>query len=154
MAVTNVLTTQQILQRNYLFRDLPSRTVAGIAALALRRRFEKDTVVFAQGDPGDALYGVASGRVRISASGVSGQEVYLNIMEPGDVFGEIAVMDGQLHDHRAHDAHQPEFRLIRCLWLSLWVSCAVAVWASVSQHVSGRRELWTRWSSAHSGHTG
>src|SRR5690606_25300792 len=36
----------------------------------------------------------AAGRVRISASGVGGQEVFLNIMEPGDTFGEIAVMDG------------------------------------------------------------
>ena len=48
----------------------------------------------AQGDVGDALFGVASGRVRISASGAAGQEVFLNIMEPGDTFGESAVMDG------------------------------------------------------------
>ena len=93
-APLGVLTTQQILKRNYLFRELPERTLGELAALAVRRRVAKDTVVFTQGEPGDALYGVVSGRVRISASGASGQEVYLNIMEPGDVFGEIAVMDG------------------------------------------------------------
>jgi len=88
------LSTLQILQRHYLFRGLPEPMLAQLAALAVRRRYDKDTVIFAQGDPGDALYGIASGRVRISASGAQGQEVYLNIMEPGDVFGEIAVMDG------------------------------------------------------------
>lgn len=88
------LGTLQILQRHYLFRDLPEGMLSQLASLALRRRYDKDTVIFAQGDAGDALYGIASGRVRISASGTQGQEVYLNIMEPGDVFGEIAVMDG------------------------------------------------------------
>ena len=54
----------------------------------------KSSVIFSQGDEGDALFGVASGRVRISASASGGREVFLNIMEPGDTFGEIAVMDG------------------------------------------------------------
>ena len=40
------------------------------------------------------LFGVVAGQVRISATGAAGQEVFLNIMEPGDTFGEIAVMDG------------------------------------------------------------
>jgi CRP-like cAMP-binding protein len=62
--------------------------------LATRRAYRKGSMIFAQGDVGDALFGVASGRVRISASGAGGQEVFLNIMEPGDTFGEIAVMDG------------------------------------------------------------
>ena len=50
--------------------------------------------VFAQGDEGDALYAVESGRVRIGAMGANGQEVFLNIMEPDESFGEIAVIDG------------------------------------------------------------
>jgi CRP-like cAMP-binding protein len=89
-----VLTARAVLRRNYLFRDLPTAGVDRLAALASKRTYEKGAVVFAQGDEGDALYGVASGRVRISACGLGGQEVFLNIMEPGDTFGEIAVMDG------------------------------------------------------------
>jgi len=50
--------------------------------------------VFSQGETGDALYGVVSGRVRISASVQDGKEMFLNIMEPGDTFGEIALLDG------------------------------------------------------------
>lgn len=93
-AAPDRFTASAVLKRNYLFRDLPSEAVERLAALAVRRTYEKGAVVFAQGDQGDALYGVASGRVRISACGIGGQEVFLNIMEPGDTFGEIAVMDG------------------------------------------------------------
>jgi CRP-like cAMP-binding protein len=88
------LSANAVLKRNYLFRDLSDAAIDRIAALAHRRAFEKDTIIFSQGDDGDALYGVASGRVRISASGADGREVFLNIMEPGDTFGEIAVIDG------------------------------------------------------------
>ena len=90
----DTLTARAVLLRNYLFRGLPQAAIDRLASLAARRSFDKGAIVFAQGDQGDALYGVAAGRVRISACGAGGQEVFLNIMEPGDTFGEIAVMDG------------------------------------------------------------
>ncbi len=88
------LTAKAVLQRNYLFRGLPDAALERIASLASRRSYQKGAVIFVQGERGDALFGVIAGRVRISASGAGGQEVFLNIMEPGDTFGEIAVMDG------------------------------------------------------------
>jgi CRP/FNR family cyclic AMP-dependent transcriptional regulator len=83
-----------IIERNSLFRGLPKETRARIAGLATRRVYEAGAVIFMRGDPGDSLCGVATGRVRISASGPGGKEVFLNIMEPGDAFGEIALLDG------------------------------------------------------------
>ncbi len=94
-AGAQLLTARAVLERNYLFRDLPDDTIDRVAALASRRSYAKNTIVFSQGDAGDALFGVASGRVRISACGPDGREVFLNIMEPGDAFGEIAVVDGR-----------------------------------------------------------
>ena len=87
-------TTRTLIERMSLFHGLAHPTIARIAALATRRVFEDDAVVFMRGDPGDSLYAVVSGRVRISASGRGGKEVFLNIMEPGDAFGEIALLDG------------------------------------------------------------
>jgi CRP-like cAMP-binding protein len=92
--MTDTLTAVAVLKRNYLFRGLPEGAAERIAALAVKRNCGKGEVIFSQGDRGDALYGIASGRVRISATGTGGQEVFLSIMEPGDTFGEIAVMDG------------------------------------------------------------
>lgn len=88
------LSVQTILERNRLFRGLSAATVQQIAALAIRRPYEPDAIVFSQGDPGDSLYGVVTGKVRISASTREGKEMFLNIMEPGDTFGEIALLDG------------------------------------------------------------
>ncbi len=86
---------QTVLERNLLFRGLSPATLAQIARLCVRRTYERDAVIFSQSDPGDALYGVVTGRVRISASSAGGREVFLNIMEPGDTFGEIALLDGR-----------------------------------------------------------
>jgi CRP/FNR family transcriptional regulator, cyclic AMP receptor protein len=88
------LSVQTILERNRLFRGLSPATIQQIAALAIRRPYEQDAIVFSQGDPGDSLYGVVTGKVRISASTREGKEMFLNIMEPGDTFGEIALLDG------------------------------------------------------------
>ena len=83
-----------MLQGSPLFRGLPHATLDRIAALATQRGYRRGEIVFSAGDPGDALYGVVSGRIRISAGTAEGREIFLNVMEPGDTFGEIALLDG------------------------------------------------------------
>src|SRR5262249_34239795 len=56
---------------------------------------EHGEVIFMRGDPGDSLCGGVSGRGRISVSRPGGKEGFLNIMAPGDTFGEIALLDGE-----------------------------------------------------------
>ena len=65
-------------------------------------------MIFMRGDPGDSLCGVVSGRVRISTSRPGGKEVFLNILAPGDTFGEIALLDGDAAngDRDCHGAHR------------------------------------------------
>jgi CRP/FNR family transcriptional regulator, cyclic AMP receptor protein len=89
------LTAQTILERTRLFRGLPPATIQRISALSIRRSYGNGAVIFSQADPGDALYGVVTGKIRISASARDGREMFLNIMEPGDTFGEIALLDGR-----------------------------------------------------------
>jgi CRP/FNR family cyclic AMP-dependent transcriptional regulator len=89
------LTARTILERTRLFRGLPPATIDQISALSTRRSYGTGAIVFSQADPGDALYGVITGKIRISASSPDGREIFLNIMEPGDTFGEIALLDGR-----------------------------------------------------------
>ena len=89
------LSAYTVIERNRLFRGLPSATLTRIAGLGVRRQYAKGETIFAQSDPADGLYGVVTGRVRISASSADGKELFLNIMEPGDTFGEIALLDGR-----------------------------------------------------------
>ena len=92
MATTDV---RQLLTANSLFRQLDTDVIEKIAALAVTRRLDAGQVLFHKGDPGDALYGVVSGRIRISAGAPSGKEVVLNTIIPGEIFGEIALLDGE-----------------------------------------------------------
>jgi CRP/FNR family transcriptional regulator, cyclic AMP receptor protein len=85
---------KMMLQGSPLFRGLPPATLERMAALATQRGYRRGEIVFSAGDAGDALFGVVSGRIRISSGNAAGREIFLNIMEPGDTFGEIALLDG------------------------------------------------------------
>ena len=88
------LRTRAIVEHNFLFHGLPAATIDAIANLAHRRAIDKDAMIFSQGDDGDALYGIASGQIRIFSADDKGHEIFLNILGPGDTFGEIALLDG------------------------------------------------------------
>ncbi len=88
------LAAKMMLERSPLFRGLSVEIMGRIAARAIQRSYASGDVIFMQGDAGDALYAVVSGQVRISAGATDGKEIFLNIMEPGDTFGEIALLDG------------------------------------------------------------
>jgi CRP-like cAMP-binding protein len=88
------LAGKMMLQRSPLFRGLAPASLEQVAALATQRSYRQGEAICSQGDPGDALYGIVSGRVRISTGDADGREIFLNIMEPGDTFGEIALLDG------------------------------------------------------------
>jgi CRP-like cAMP-binding protein len=107
------LTARAVLKTSPLFRDLPDAALDRLAALSVRRSVRKGTRIFERGDPGDSLLGLISGQVRISAATASGQEVFLNIMEAGDSFGEIAVLDGNARTASAEALMDTELFVVR-----------------------------------------
>jgi CRP-like cAMP-binding protein len=85
---------ERLLRGSYMFRELAPPLLHRLAQLCHVRSLPEGTVLFQQGDEGDALYGVVSGLIRIAVAGEGGKELTLGLMEPGDVFGEIALLDG------------------------------------------------------------
>src|SRR5262249_39663649 len=83
-----------LLGMNPLFAGLGDEAVRSIAALCSRRQLDTGEVLFQKGDKGDALYGVRRGRVRIETGTAAGGRLTLNVLGPGDLFGEIALFDG------------------------------------------------------------
>lgn len=88
------LNKQELLSTHFLFRDMDAAVIERIAKLGVTRKLDANEVLFLKGDPGDALYGVLSGGIKVSISSTGGREVILSIIEPGGVFGEIALLDG------------------------------------------------------------
>lgn len=107
------LAGKMMLRRSPLFRGLPAAVLDRMAGLAVQRSFRSGEIVFSQGDPGDALYAVVTGKIRISAGAADGREIFLNIMEPGDTFGEIALLDGGTRTASATAAVASELVSIR-----------------------------------------
>lgn len=91
MAHAGILT---VLRQNPLFKDLSQELQGQVAELCSLKRFAVGELICRQGEAGDALYGLISGQLRISASSIDGQEMHLNVIGPGEVIGEIALLDG------------------------------------------------------------
>ncbi|MEX1169890.1 MAG: Crp/Fnr family transcriptional regulator [Chloroflexota bacterium] len=78
-----------------LFAGLDERTLDLLTAALRSRRYRRDEVIFHADDPGDSLYVVATGSVKITLSSDDGTEpAILTTIGPGGFFGELALLDG------------------------------------------------------------
>lgn len=77
------------------FRPMKPAELDEIIGFSSERRLSKGALIFAKGDPGDSMMAVIAGRVRIGAISADGREVTLNVIGPGEIFGEIALLDGK-----------------------------------------------------------
>lgn len=78
-----------------LFSGLDARTLDLLTAALRARRYRRDEVIFHVDDPGDSLYIVAKGSVKIILSSDDGTEpAILTTVGPGGFFGELALLDG------------------------------------------------------------
>jgi CRP-like cAMP-binding protein len=95
MQMTNQLAKdkRELLSRHFLLRDLDTRTLDRIVQYSVVKKVPGGAVICRQGDPGDCLYGILKGQVRIFNIGAEDREILLNIMLPGSLFGEIALID-------------------------------------------------------------
>ncbi len=64
-----------------------------LGSVARRMVLDKGEILFSEGDRGDALYAVMSGQLEVSVLSSEGRKLALDVMRPGDLFGEIALFD-------------------------------------------------------------
>jgi CRP/FNR family transcriptional regulator, cyclic AMP receptor protein len=88
------ISLRQVLRRSRLFARLGDSEIDSILAHATVARHAEGEQIFAKGDPGNSMMAVVKGRVTISAPSPDGRQVVLTVMREGDVFGEIALLDG------------------------------------------------------------
>src|SRR5207342_1124962 len=102
-----------ILKMNPMFADLGADELQRIAGLCHTQQLALGETLFQKGDPGDALYGVRRGQIRIETGASDGSRLTLNFMGSGDVFGEVAVLDGQSRTADATAGEPSELFVLR-----------------------------------------
>jgi CRP/FNR family transcriptional regulator, cyclic AMP receptor protein len=89
------MTVNDVLKQTNLFAQLSDADLACIARDLVARRYGEGEIIFHEGDAGQMLYIVGSGQVRIFVNGLDGSETSVIVFgRPGELFGELAVIDG------------------------------------------------------------
>jgi CRP-like cAMP-binding protein len=85
----------KLLANHPLFRELEPGVRDRICAYMKMRDVPRGATIFSKGDPGTSLFAVSSGVVEITVPSLDGKNVVFNLIKEGEVFGEIALLDGQ-----------------------------------------------------------
>ena len=89
------MSTTDVLRRVPLFSDLAEPELARFADVTREREYPRNSVILFEDDPGDALYIVSTGQVKVVLIGEDGREVILSVLGDGDFFGEMSLIDDE-----------------------------------------------------------
>ena len=89
------MSATDVLRKVPLFSDLSEAELARFAEVTREREYPKNSVILFEDDPGDALYIVSTGQVKVVLIGEDGREVILSVLGDGDFFGEMALIDDE-----------------------------------------------------------
>src|SRR2546429_454999 len=77
------------------FTQLVDAELDAVRALANEKNYPKNAVILTEGEMGDSLYMIQSGKVKVFIGDENGREIILKILSPGAFFGEMSMIDKQ-----------------------------------------------------------
>jgi CRP/FNR family cyclic AMP-dependent transcriptional regulator len=83
----------EVLARAGIFQGVSPDAVAALVRQLEPVTFRRTEVVFSEGEPGDTLYIITAGKVKIGRKSVDGRDSLITLMGPSDMFGELAIFD-------------------------------------------------------------
>ncbi|WP_029106164.1 Crp/Fnr family transcriptional regulator [Mycobacterium sp. URHD0025] len=83
----------EVLARAGIFQGVSPDAVAALVRQLEPVTFRRGEVVFAEGEPGDTLFIITAGKVKIGRKSVDGRDSLITLMGPSDMFGELAIFD-------------------------------------------------------------
>jgi CRP/FNR family transcriptional regulator, cyclic AMP receptor protein len=88
-------TLADVLGQVWIFEGLVHDELYELAAIARTRVYKPRETIVEKGDAARQLYVLLRGRAKVATRGADGSDTGLNVMGPGEVFGEIGILDGQ-----------------------------------------------------------
>ncbi|HEY2028385.1 MAG TPA: cyclic nucleotide-binding domain-containing protein, partial [Myxococcales bacterium] len=85
----------ELLRQVSIFKELPLDIVGDLAKRVWQKSAEPGAVIVSHEEPGDSLFVIASGKVKVVLYGETGREIILSILRKGDFFGEMSLLDRQ-----------------------------------------------------------
>jgi CRP/FNR family transcriptional regulator len=98
----------ELLRSVPLFSDLEEGELERFSRVAVPRSFPAATRVFHEGDHSDACYIVRSGSFRVTREHSDGRAITLATLGPGDIFGELAMLDGEVRSASVESLEEGE----------------------------------------------
>ena len=86
---------RQIFERHFLLGKLSGDEIDTLLHYTRVERYPAGSEIFSKGSPGSSMMAVLCGTLKMSSVSADGKEVVFNLMNPGDCFGEIALLDGE-----------------------------------------------------------
>jgi CRP/FNR family transcriptional regulator, cyclic AMP receptor protein len=84
-----------VLEQVPIFAEFDAEALRRLVGELRPRRYRKGETIFVTGDPGTSLCIVENGRVKLTLTSSEGREVILDLLGPGETFGELALLDGE-----------------------------------------------------------
>jgi CRP-like cAMP-binding protein len=94
LPATGLTARRHVLHQHYLFRDLTEAELDELLTHARMMRARAGDTIFLRGAPGTGMMAILSGEVTISVTGADGRQIILTRLGEGEIFGEIALLDG------------------------------------------------------------
>jgi CRP-like cAMP-binding protein len=94
MSVPSPGEKRRLFEGHALFGQLPQADLDALLLHARVTHYPAGRIIFAKGSPGRSMMAILKGNIRISTPSPAGPDIVLTILQPGEVFGEIALLDG------------------------------------------------------------
>lgn len=132
-------TESELFRTNLLIQGIPEGSFQRLARQITVRRCDPGEIVFKEGEPGNCLYLIAQGSVKISKKGRGGRQETLTYLPAGDFFGEMALVDS---GRRSAQASAQRACVLGCVdqqaWALLLSVAAPQVLSNFTQSVTKR----------------
>jgi len=103
----------RLLKRVPLFSQLDDDEIEKIRKLCVTQHYVKDRIILIEEEAGNTLFLIQKGRVKVSRISDDGREVILSILEPGDFFGELSLIDGKARSASVTAIENSEVLILR-----------------------------------------